>query len=631
MTHNSLADPALTVALALAAGLVAQAMARHLRLPGIVLTLGAGVILGPDLLNVIHPGSLGPALQMLIGFAVAVILFEGGLNLNIGRLRRESGIIQRLVTIGAIVTGAGGTLAAHYILGFTWELAVLFGTLVIVTGPTVISPLVRRIKLNRNLQTILEAEGVLIDPVGALIAVVALEVVLQPTTSSFLAGLSGIVLKLIVGAGIGAAGGLVIALLLRPRSLVPEGLENVLALSFVLALFHISNALQSESGIVAVTIAGLVVGNIRTRALRDLMEFKEQLTVMFIGMLFVLLAADVRYADARPLGIPGLITVAVLMFVVRPINILASTAGSNLGARERAFLAWLAPRGIVAAAIASFFADRLAAAGIPGGEALRAMTFLVIAVTVLVQGLTGGPVASLLRVRRKAHAGFVILGAHELARAMARSLMTFGEDVLLIDSNADAIKDAQEEDFRVVFGNGLEERTLQRAALDSVAVAVGLTPNEEVNQLFIRLAREDFKVPQVYSVVGGHVTSAMIHDVGGHALFGCECDVSLWTVRLRRGLATIERWRRTRMEERRWSEDRALPESMDGSLLPLAIRRGRSTLLADASAEFKEKDEVAFLVFSEKHSEAVQWLVSQGWVALGGLETESDRDNDTVN
>ncbi|HUU45274.1 MAG TPA: cation:proton antiporter [Acidobacteriota bacterium] len=628
MTHSSLSDPALTVALALAAGLIAQALARHLRLPGIVLTLGAGVVLGPDLLNLIHPGALGPALRMLIGFAVAVILFEGGLNLNIARLRRESRTIQRLVTVGAVITGAGGTLAAHYILGFTWELAVLFGTLVIVTGPTVISPLVRRIRLNRNLQTILEAEGVLIDPIGALIAVVALEAVLQPGATSFLTGLYGITLKLVVGAAVGAVGGFVIALLLRPRNLVPEGLENVLTLSLVLALFHVSDALQSESGIVAVTIAGLVVGNIRTRALRDLMEFKEQLTVMFIGMLFVLLAADVRYADARPLGVPGLVTVGVLMFAVRPLNVMVSTLGSSLGMRERAFLAWLAPRGIVAAAIASFFADRLAAAGIAGGEALRAMTFMVIAVTVLVQGLTGGPVASLLRVRRKAHAGFAILGAHELGRAMARALKAFGEDVLLLDANADAVKDAQAGGFRVVYGNALEERTLQRAALDSIAVAVGLTGNEEVNQLFIRRAREEFKVPQVYSIVGGHVTSEMIHETGGHVLFGCDCDVDLWSVRLRRGLAKVERWRRTRMEERRWPDDRSLPETMTGLLLPLVMRRNRSTRLADETTEFKEKDEVSFLVFSENRSEAVQWLVSEGWVAVGERETEGDREDD---
>ncbi|MBD3298317.1 MAG: sodium:proton antiporter, partial [candidate division Zixibacteria bacterium] len=335
MTHLGLDSPAVTIALALAVGLIVQIIAHHVRLPGIVLLLAAGALLGPDLANLVQPHTLGPALRLLVGFAVAVVLFEGGLNLNLGRLRHESGVIQSLVTVGAVITGVGGTLAARWVLGWDWGVATLFGALVIVTGPTVIAPLVRRIRLNRNLQTILEAEGVLIDPIGAIIAVVALEIVISPSASSFISGVLHLFAKLGVGALFGALAGLIMTVALRSRRLIPEGLENVLILTLVLAAFHLSDAAQTESGIVAVTVAGMVVANSRARVLRDLMEFKEQLTTLFIGMLFVLLAADVRFVQVQSLGVPGLIVVAILMFIVRPINIIASTVGSRLRAGEK--------------------------------------------------------------------------------------------------------------------------------------------------------------------------------------------------------------------------------------------------------------------------------------------------------
>jgi NhaP-type Na+/H+ or K+/H+ antiporter len=343
--------------------------------------------------------------------------------------------------------------------------------------------------------------------VGAISAGVALEVVLQPSTDSLASGALSLVSILVFGALLGLAGGLAIALLLRPRWLIPEGLENVFTLSVVLALFHLSNALQPESGIGSVTVAGIVVGNMRTRGLRDLMEFKEQITVMLIGMLFVLLAADVRLAELRTLGSAGLATVLVLMVVVRPLNVLAATVGSKMTVRERAFLSWMAPRGIVAAAVASFFAVELDRAGIAGGSELRAMVFLVIAVTVLVQGLTGGPLAGLLGVRRKTGRGYAILGANDLSRAVGRALHDGGEEVLFIDSNADATHAAEQDGFRVVFGNALEERTLLRARMDSFAGCIGLTPNEEVNLLFVTRVHEEFKVPRRY--VGLHL------DAGG--------------------------------------------------------------------------------------------------------------------
>ena len=281
-----------------------------------------------------------------------------------------------------------------------------------------------------------------------------------------------------------------IAGLLRFEKVVPEGLENVFILSMVLALFQVSNGLLPESGIMAVTIAGLVVGNFEARQLHELREFKEQLTVMLIGMLFVLLAADVRMAEITALGTGGAWTVAALLLLVRPLNIWISTLGSGLSVPEKTFLSWMAPRGIVAAAVSSLFAQELDAAGIPGGSELRALVFLVIAVTVLVQGLTGGTLARWLGVRRPSNTGVAILGANPLALTVAEIYRGAGVDVLLLDSNPGACQVAEQRDFRVVFGNALEPRLLTRAEIDNRAVCLALTPNDEVNLLFSRRVRE---------------------------------------------------------------------------------------------------------------------------------------------
>ena len=437
-------NPALTLAFAMAFGMLAQVLARHLRIPGIVLLLGAGLLLGPDALGIVHPSSLGDALPFIVGFAVAVILFEGGMNLRLSRIRREGKTIRQLITTGALVTALGGTITAKVFLGWDWRISLLFGVIVIVTGPTVITPLLRRLKLRRSVSTVLEAEGVLLDAIGAVIAVVALEIALSPSGLSFLTGLFHIITRLIVGSAIGAAGGVLLAFLLRFRNLVPEGLENVFTLSLVFALFQGANSISPESGIVAVTAAGLVVGNMKTHVHRELREFEEQMTVLLIGMLFILLAADVRLIEVTELGWGGIITVTILVCVLRPLNVYIGTMGSNLNLRQKALLSWIAPRGIVAAAVASLFALELEKHGVDGSQ-LRAMVFSLIAVTVLLSGLTGSLAAQFLGLLRPENVGWIILNANNLSRSLARILIGSGEEVVCIDQNPKACRRAEEE------------------------------------------------------------------------------------------------------------------------------------------------------------------------------------------
>jgi NhaP-type Na+/H+ or K+/H+ antiporter len=613
-------DPALTIALALAAGMIAHILARHLRVPGIVLLLATGVILGPDVLDVVRPAALGASLHDLVGFAVAVILFEGGMNLNLERLRQEAQSIRQFVTAGALVTAVGAALAARWSLGWNWTTSILFGTLVMVTGPTVITPLLRRIKVQPRVATVLEAEGVLVDAIGAIVAVVALEVAIGPSGRSVAFGAWHVASRLLFGSLLGAAGGLVIAALLRLEKVVPEGLESIFTLAIVLLLYQGSNAIMPETGIVTAVAAGLVVGNARAHVVAELREFKEQLSVMLIGLLFVLLAADVRMIEVAVLGWAGVGLVAALMFVVRPLNVLVGTWGTDLTWREKAFLGWLAPRGIVAAAVSSLFAQTLQEEGIAGGSELRAMVFLVIAATVLVQGLSGGIVADLLGLRRPSNRGYVILGANPLGRALARALGEAGEEVLLIDSNPQACREAETEGFRTLHGSGLDHAMQESAELDTRAGCLGVTTNEEVNLLFARQAKKDFKVLRVWVALRrGHlgINEEAVHRLGGHVLFGEPQVIDLWILRLEEGEATVETW----LYEGARSSSKLVDRDVDLRLLPLVVRRGRVVLPVDEELDFKNGDVLSLAIAREGRVEVLVWLSRQGWKQVDGAET----------
>jgi NhaP-type Na+/H+ or K+/H+ antiporter len=618
VAHLTFSSPALTIALGLAAGILAQSAAYHLRIPGIVLLLIFGVLLGPDVSDVIRPETLGPALGVITGFAVAVILFEGGLNLKIQRLKRERRAIRQMITIGGAVTVAGGMLTVRWLFGWDWRISILFGTLVMVTGPTVVNPLLRRFKVKRNVSVVLEAEGVLLDAVGAVVAMVALEIALSPKAGPLDTAVM-LATRLGFGTVFGLLCGLLLVAVLKRRNVVPEGIENVFTLCLVLAVFQGANVLFPESGIVAVTVAGVVFGNFQTRIQREVVEFKEALTVMLIGMLFILLAADVRLDEVYSLGIPGIIAVLALMFLVRPLHVIAGTFGTKLNWREKCFIGWIGPRGIVAAAVASLFAVQLNTYGIAGGNELRALVFMVITVTVLSAGLTGGLVAKILDLRRPSDSGWVILGANELARATAKILLENNEEVICIDANPDICQAAEQDCTRVIFGNGLKTHYLLRAEIDTRAGALAITGNEEVNLLFIQKVREEARLRYLFMALQyqyERITPDMVHQTGSQVMFGSSRDVDFWSVRIRKGMVNLERWQvqGTPADEKKETENASGdPFLKDNSGIPLTVRRnGRQFPIGD-STQFRDGDEVAYLVSVETSETAHEHLQTLGW------------------
>ena len=621
MATSPFDHPGLTIALAMAMGMIAQAVGHHLRVPGIVLLLAVGVFFGPDGLGVIRPDALGPALHILTGFAVAVILFEGGMNLKMSRLRHAQDSIRRLIVFGGLVTAAGAAAATHLIMAWPWRNAILFGTLVMVTGPTVIQPLLKRLKVKRSVATVLEAEGVLIDAVGAVVAMVALEAALSPAHASPMMWVWHVVSRLGFGALAGGATALLLIALFRVRRSIPEGTEKVFALAIILALFQSTNTLVAESGIVAVTVAGLVIGNYSTYVLRDLVEFKEELTVLLIGMLFVLLAADVRINQVTDLGLPGLLVVLTLMVLVRPAAVFAGTWRSPLAWRERLFIAWIGPRGIVAAAVASFFAASFADKGLPGGLELRALVFLVIAITVVSAGLSGGFVATLLGVRRPSQMGWVILGANALARGLGKLLREDGQEVVYIDTNADHCRAAEADCTRVLYGSGLHTRMLLRSEIDIRRGALALTANDEVNFLFLQKVREEVKEIELYAALqppGEPLQSEMLHQHGAAMLFARAVDVELWNRRLADKQVRLQFWQCAVAPPADATGTWPLGNDTPPGLLPVAIRRNGTLIPFSDRTTVRQDDVVSFFVFEAALAAGDRLLTEKGWHLLPG-------------
>ena len=606
-------NPALTLALAMCFGILVQVISRHIKMPGIVLLLGVGILLGPDMLGLIHPASLGKAMHMIVGFAVAVILFEGGMNLRLNHIKREQQVIRQLITVGALVTAIGGVISSKLIIGWDWRNSILFGVLIIVTGPTVITPLLKRLRFRRSVSTVLEAEGVLLDAIGAVLAVVVLEVALSPSGLSFITGFFHIISRLLSGVIFGAAGGLGLALLLRIRRFIPESLENVFMLSMVFALFQISNTMSAESGVVAVTIAGLVVGNTKTAVRRELRDFEEEMTVLLIGMLFILLAADVQIVKLTSLGWRGISLVLVISFILRPLAVFAGTWGSELNLKQKTLLSWIAPRGIVAAAVASLFSMELEAHGFDGTQ-LQAMVFLLIILTVLQAGLTGGIIASLLGLRKKTGTGWVILGVNPISRAIANILTANNEDVLCIDENPKECKQAEKDGIRVLYGNGLDSNILYRAEIDSKAGIIGMTRNEEVNFLFSKKVKDIIKLHNVLGVVKNDaegVTTDMVLEMGGKVACGRAFDIEKWSMLLERGHAEIQIWRAEIIK------NQSLEIYKKGApYIPLVIVRDKTTLPVDNTTTIKSGDQLHILVRKQTNGNPSVNLNDLGFVRL---------------
>jgi NhaP-type Na+/H+ or K+/H+ antiporter len=593
------------LAVAIAVGILAQVVAERVRLPSIVFLLLFGVLVGPDVLGWVDTGALGVGLEAIVTVAVALILFEGGLQLHVLDLAAVGRTVRNLVTIGAVVTVAGAMLAAHWVAGFKWEMALLFGAIVSVTGPTVINPLLDRVRVTRRLDTILRGEGILIDPIGAIFAVVVLELAVSTETAVW-RGFAQFMSRMAIGAAIGLAGGWILGRMLSVRRLIGDELKNLVVLASVLALFALAEWLAAESGLAAVVIAGMTVRRESIPQEHHLRRFKSELSVLFISLLFILLSAHLPLSTLTALGWTGVWTVLILMLMVRPLNVFASTVGTDLSWRERLFVMAICPRGVVAISIASFIAIRIESgspafleAGLTAldGEGLLALVFLTIAITVVVQGIAAGPISRLLGVDAEASRYVVIVGANPLGRLLGTILLRNGWDVLLIDANARQVDLARAVGLTAIEGNVLDHAVLGQARLESANAVVAVTANQAVNFLVARLARDEYHVAGVYPVqvdVEKGAREERISEMGGELAFGRRIDVQHWN-----RLIAEERIELVELEPGE-APMRPLAElELPSGMLPLVTIRGDKSQICHAAMSWEPGDRALVLVDQE--------------------------------
>jgi NhaP-type Na+/H+ or K+/H+ antiporter len=523
---------ALSVAMIGLAALLCQWVAWKAKLPAILFLLITGLLLGPAF-GWLDPDALfGDLLFPLVSLAVAVILFEGSLTLSFSEIGSMQKVVRRLVTIGAAVTWILVTLATRILFNLSWELCILFGALMVVTGPTVVMPLLRTVRPTAKVAHILRWEGIVIDPIGALLVVVVYEfIVTQSQGQAFSQSLLLFLEIIVIGAGLGAAAGYGLGQILR-RHLLPEYLQNLATLTLVLGVFTLSNNLAHESGLLAVTVMGIWVANMQGVQIRNILNFKENLTVLLVSGLFIILAARLSPAQLSILlGVAPLILLLCVQFVARPLAVLAASYNSNLTWQEKALLSWIAPRGIVAAAVSALFAIRLNEAGYPEADILIPITFGIIMGTVIFQSATSRYLALWLGIAEPEPRGFLIVGANAVARKIASALKEQEIPVLMCDSSWDNIRLARMEGLDTFFGNPVSEYADQHLELVGIGKLLALSPQRELNVIASMRYRSEFGATNIYALLSrSEALSSEKHQVSaqhrGFTLFSSEVTYS---------------------------------------------------------------------------------------------------------
>lgn len=579
-------------------GVLVQWVAWRFKLPSILLLLIAGFIAGP-ITGFLNPDELfGDLLTPLVSLSVGIILFEGGLTLELRELRSIGNVVRNLVSIGALITWLLVTLVARFVLGLDLGIAALLGAILVVTGPTVIGPLLRFMGPIGRTGSILKWEGIVIDPIGATLSVLVFEALVAQNVGEGLSVVIGSIMKtVLIGGGFGLLGALIMIGMLR-RDWIPESLDVPFTLAMVVAVFTASNLFQAESGLFATTVMGITLANQRFFAVKHILEFKENLRVLLIAALFILLSARLpldQVIDAA-LNWHTWLFIALLMLVVRPLTVAVSTFRSNLTLQERALLAWMAPRGIVAASISSIFALDLANEGFQQASQLVPMTFITIIATVTIYGLTAAPLARRLGLTNGQPQGLLVIGAHTWAREIAAAVQAAGFRVLMADSNRGNIRNAQMQNLDTFYGNALSDGADDILDLEDIGQLVALTPNEEINALASIHFAETFGDDGVYQLSSQanstrRADEAPARELRGQALGGNDITYRQLDRMFTEG-AVVKRTKITAQ----FSYEQLI-ETYEGEFIPLFVvtEDDKLTVLSEASSDPQVGQAVIFV------------------------------------
>ena len=519
---------------------IAQWLAWKIKVPAILPLIIIGLALGPFSTYFTPYGNKlldgdnifsGDLLFSFVSISVGIILFEGGLTLRIKEIRHQASVVRNLLIFGPILTLVLGGLAAHYFMGLSYRLSFLFGALIIVSGPTVVIPILRNVRPNERINNVLKWEGILIDPIGALIAVLVYEFIQnthianEDTVEVF----KEFFITIASGVFIGGVAAFFLRWALQ-KSRLPGYLKNVFALGLVIFAFVFAELIQPEAGLMAATFMGIVIANIRVPDFKKILSFKEDISIILISVLFIMLSSRITVEQIEKLGIEALILFFIVILGIRPLIVWLSTLGSKFNWKEIIFMSWIGPKGIVAAAVASLFSLQLLQEGNPNlinqeqAELILPLTFLVIVGTVVLQGSTAKPLARILKVEREEPTGYLIAGANENSRFLGRFLRNSGLEVILADTSKANIREAQRNGFQVYEGNILGDSVFEELDLTSIGKLMALTSSSEINALAMKYYGEEFGEDNVYRLISKKELEMKDVDIPKNALFLGEVD-----------------------------------------------------------------------------------------------------------
>lgn len=489
-------------------GILAQWVAWKLKIPAILPLILIGLLVGPiaaeylssdgsKWIEPIYNGNEGlfpgESLFYFVSLAISIILFEGGLTLRVKEIKNVGPVISKLITVGSIVTFFGAAVAAHFVFYLSWEMSFLFSALIIVTGPTVITPILRNIPLKQDVSAVLRWEGILIDPIGALVAVLVFEFISVDVGGAFTKTAFIEFGKIVLfGSTFGFAFAHALNFIINKR-FIPHYLLNVFALASVLGVFVLADTFAHESGLLAVVVMGMVLGNSNSPYLKELLYFKESLSVLLVSILFILLAANINMEDLLLIyNWNTAVLFAIVVFVLRPLGVFLSTHKSSLKLNEKIFISWVGPRGIVAAGIASLFGLKLAKNGVADAEFITPLVFMIVLGTVLLNATTARFVAQWVGVFLKKSNGILIIGASKASRLIGNYLEENGRHVVLIDNNQNNINKANELGLEAINTNIYSDSLGDNIELNDVGYIIALTGNSDINQFAINRFGEEF-------------------------------------------------------------------------------------------------------------------------------------------
>ena len=497
MQHHHLTE---VFALIIIVGITVQWIGWRLKIPALILLIIAGIVMGP-MTGLINPKEdFGDMLQPIISLGVAIILFEGGINLKWHEFKQNSQVINRLVTWNVLGTFLFGAVASYFLVGLSVPVALMFGAIIIVTGPTVIVPLLKQANLNKRPAALLRWEGIINDPIGALLVVLIYGYYMLSQNEILLIDVvTGLGLSLITSLILGVGLGFIIGEAFK-RGKVPEHLKSPIILIGIFLVYTLANLVQSEAGLMATTILGITLANLRLNSLDELRRFKEYVTILLVSTIFIILTADIELEILQRLGWQSWLLLFLIIFVFRPISVYLSTIGTDIDWKERLFIAWVAPRGIVAAAIAGLFSPQLMEKGYEGAELLLPLVFALILLTIVLHGLSIDSLAKKLDLASHHPDGLLLIGASPWSIALASELQKNGIPVLLIDKKWKNLKPARMQEIPTFYGEILAERTEEVLELSHITKLLAVTPNRYYNTLVCSQFAPELGQTSVYEI-----------------------------------------------------------------------------------------------------------------------------------